>query len=544
MGPANDPAQRPDAQGVPGQAAPGQGEAGQGEAGQGEAGQGAARFDILEYQVEGNSVLPALAIERAVYPHLGPGRGLDDAEAARGALERAYRDAGYPTVLVDIPEQQVTGGVVRLAVTEGRVARTRVSGSRYYLQGKILAGVPSLAEGTVPHFPAVQREVAALNRWPGRKVVPALKPGAAPGSVDVDLKVQDQSPLSASLELNDRASASTSRSRLLAGVDYANLWQRGHSLEFNAQVSPEDTREVRVLTGSYLWRFQHSDRVLALYAVTSRSDVAAVGDVSVIGNSDIAGARYVVPLAASEGYYHSAVLGADYKDIRDDVTPGGATTVSTPISYLPLSLEYSGGATRDAGRTQTQARVGAHFGVRGLVGSEAEFEDKRFQARSDFFYLNGEASHTRALGGFEFSARLAGQWAGGPLVSNEQFSAGGAESVRGYAESEVLGDDGVFAGLEARTPNLAPRLKFGGEWRLLAFAEGARVRVRDPLPEQTHRFGLASLGVGLRVSRPPYSGALDWAVPLKDGAFEDPVAGSRVTEAGDARVHVRLWADF
>ena len=27
-------------------------------------------FDILEYQIEGNTVLPTLAIERAVYPHI------------------------------------------------------------------------------------------------------------------------------------------------------------------------------------------------------------------------------------------------------------------------------------------------------------------------------------------------------------------------------------------------------------------------------------------------------------------------------------------
>ena len=34
--------------------------------------QAAPRFDVLEYRVEGNTSLPAVDIERAVYPHLGP----------------------------------------------------------------------------------------------------------------------------------------------------------------------------------------------------------------------------------------------------------------------------------------------------------------------------------------------------------------------------------------------------------------------------------------------------------------------------------------
>jgi hypothetical protein len=34
-------------------------------------------------------------------------------EQAKSELEKAYRDAGYPTVLVTIPEQTIEGGTVR-----------------------------------------------------------------------------------------------------------------------------------------------------------------------------------------------------------------------------------------------------------------------------------------------------------------------------------------------------------------------------------------------------------------------------------------------
>ena len=118
-------------------------------------------FDIWEYRVAGNTRLKTTRVERTVYPFLGPKRGLDAVEQARAALEKAYRTAGYPTVFVDIPEQNITGGVVTLQVTEGRVDRLRITGAKYHSPRQIREEVPSLAQGEVPHLP----EVKFLVKW-------------------------------------------------------------------------------------------------------------------------------------------------------------------------------------------------------------------------------------------------------------------------------------------------------------------------------------------------------------------------------------------
>ena len=60
-------------------------------------------------------------IERAVYPFMGEQRSVEDVESARLALEAAYRNAGYGTVVVDTPEQRINEGVVTLQVIEGRL---------------------------------------------------------------------------------------------------------------------------------------------------------------------------------------------------------------------------------------------------------------------------------------------------------------------------------------------------------------------------------------------------------------------------------------
>ncbi len=155
-------------------------------------------FDILEYRVEGNTVLSEDDIDNAVEPFLGPDKHVADIESAVAALNKAYQARGYETVSTTIPEQHVVDGVIALKVVERKIGRLRVTGSRYFDLDSIKKAAPSLAEGSVPDFTKVQTDIIALNQWPDRGVVPNLRPGTAPDTVDVDLEVHDKLPLHAS----------------------------------------------------------------------------------------------------------------------------------------------------------------------------------------------------------------------------------------------------------------------------------------------------------------------------------------------------------
>ena len=493
-----------------------------------------AHFDVMEYRVEGNTVLPAALIEETVYPYLGEHKTYQDVENARGALEKAYRDAGYLTVYVDIPEQDVGGKVVRLAATEGKVGRLRVNGSRYFSLGRIREGAPSLAEGTVPHFPTVQKDVAGLNRSADRRIAPVLKAGKTPGTVDVDLKVDDVLPLHASLELNDRYSADTTRWRLAGEIRYDNLWQREHSVSLQFQTAPENTEEVRVLSANYLFRPGDSDNMIALYGVYSRSNVATIGGIGVLGNGHIYGARLILPLPSVDQYSHSLTLGADYKRF-DQTVLFGSDTSSTPISYMPFTAMYS--ASIQAPESLTQLTAGVNFSVRGVGNNQQEFENKRSGARADYFYLKADVQHTHNLpAGLSLFARMDGQVSGQPLISNEQFSAGGVESVRGYLESEVLGDSGVHATLELRSPQLIRNLAMVKDFHAHAFIDGAHLYVNQALPGEQASYPLASTGLGMQLKTVRNLNLnLDVAWPQMD-------AGR--TLKGDLRAHARLWYEF
>jgi hemolysin activation/secretion protein len=495
------------------------------------------RFDVWEYRVLGTAILPALAVERAVYGFLGPQKTLDDVELARQALEKSYRDAGYSTVFVDIPEQTVDSGIVRLKVTEGKLDRLRVSGARYFSNRQILAALPALTQGAVPQFPQVQRELAALNRQtPDRAVTPVLRAGRAPGTVDVELQVKDDLPFHGAFEVNDRYTADTTELRSSLSLSYANLWQRAHSASLQYQVAPEEPDEASVLAGTYVARLEKAETVLALYAVDSSSDVATFGTLAVLGAGQIFGVRAIRPLDGIGSFSHTVTLGIDFKDFDEDIRLSLEDGLRTAIKYVNWSASYGFGWTLP--ESSTDLTVGASWGVRGFGNDDLEFELKRFKARANYMYLSGTAQHSRRIFGesnARFVSRLSWQYANSPLISNEQFSAGGATSVRGYLEAERLGDLGATLSLELHSPSLVNGRRVQ-DLRLFGFYDAGELRVEDPLPSQEDNFRLRSAGAGLRFGGlGGLAAELDWARPLLDGA--------NVVE-GEDRVHFRLSYTF
>ena len=479
-------------------------------------------FDIMEYQIEGNTLLSERQIDQAVYPHLGEHKTIDDVELARSALELAYHDAGYLTVLVNIPEQTVAGGIVRLNVVAGSIEKVRVVGSRYYSLGRILAQAPQLAPGSVPYFPALQEELAALNRDPvNLKVTPVLRAGSTPGTVAADLKVDDQLPVHTSIELDNYNSPDTDPLRLSGMVRYDNLWQLQHSLSLTYQMSPQNLSQVKVLSGTYLIPLP-ADEQLVFYSVISRSNVVATaGDTTIFGTGEIVGTRWIKPLPSRGQYFQTLTMGADYKNFDNNVSIAGSNASNTPLAYVPFSVDYSGNTSDDV--SATQGNLTLNFKLRGpgdktvLCHGQTlnQFACDRYMAQSEYIYLRGGVNTTHVLPlGMSVYAKVDGQVSNGPLITNEEFTAGGEISVRGYYEAEAAADNGVHSTMELRGPQWTA-------WGLthltmLAFYDAAALSVIDPLALQTSRFILESVGLGLRTDMRKFSMMLDLAWPLKN----------------------------
>jgi hemolysin activation/secretion protein len=453
-------------------------------------------FPIREYRIIGSKTIPRDFVDKAVYGHLGAGRTPEDVENARASLEKAYHDKGFQTVSVAIPPQGVGSGVIVLQVTEATVGRLRVKGARFFDIEKIKKLAPSLAEGGVPNFNDVQRDLIALNQNGDLQITPSLQPGKIPGTVDVDLAVKDKFPLHGSVELNNRYSPNTTPLRLDAAVRYENLWQLGHTIGAAFQVAPQRPSDALVYSGYYIARTEAIDWVaLMLQATRQNSEVSTLGGSDSLGNGEIYGGRLLFNLAAKKGFFHSASIGLDYKNFKQDLIVAGQT-ISSPLSYWPFSINYS--ASSIGKHYETGLSAGVTFSFRGTSEQEAlEFDNRRYHSSANFFYFRGGVDHTQKLPwDFRLVAGLQGQAAANPLVDTEQFSLGGMSTVRGYLESTVAGDNAICGTLECQTPSLLGWLSEGNEWRFFGFIDGGQAMLNDPLPEQTATFPLWSYGFG------------------------------------------------
>lgn len=489
------------------------------------------RFDVRAFQVKGNTVLAPDVVERAVYPFMGPDRSSDDVEAARAALQAAYEERGFVAVSVFIPEQSVEGGVLMLEVAEQTIGQVLIEGARK--PDALRAQAPSLTPGRTPNLPDFQRDVVALNQNPTRRVTPELRAGAAPGTLDVVLSVEESSPWHGSLELNNYSSASTTQLRTSASLRHDNLWGRGDSLSLSAQTAPERPDDGTVYSGNYMMRLGIGSQLLA-YAVHSDSEIAVVGGTNVIGKGDLAGLRYIRSLGGSDGFYHSLTLGADWKNFKEDVILG-ADRAAAPIEYFPVMASWRGDWTGETRRSDLT--LGAVMGLRGLGDDKWAFDAKRYNARQSFFAVKLDASHTeRVVHDLELMAKLTAQWTDRPLISNEQFGIGGQSTVRAYRESEAMGDFGLATQIELRSPPLLSDWPGVDEVRLYGFWDAGFAGIHDPLPGQKEENLLMSAGVGGRARLFRYlNGAVDVGTPLISTPGRD---------VGLVSVRFRIWGEF
>jgi hemolysin activation/secretion protein len=495
----------------------------------------ARAIDLNEFRVEGNTVLPPRDIEAALYGFLGPNRSVQDVEHARAALEDLYTKRGYPTVSATVPPQDGADGIVVIQVLERPVGRLRVVGSHFVAPSAITQSAPSLTPGVVPRMADVQRDLLLLNQLPDRTITPAMRPGHAADTVDVDLAVDDHLPLSASLELNNRRSPDTTALRAVGSLSYDNLWQRGDGVTLGFQVAPQRPNDAKVASASYLYRLPDSRLSLQASYLRSDSNVSTLGGTSVVGRGTIEGLRLIAPFDGSEGFAHSLSAGFDYKDLTQQVGVGGQFT-NSPITYVPFSATYLAGW--NTGGSSTDVSSTLVWAFRGIGGNFAEFDNKRLNAQGNFAYLKADFSHTHTLPyDIQIYAHGLVQVSPVPLVSSEQLSLGGLDTVRGYLEGESLGDYGGSGQLELRTPPLARLLgRPVTTLRMLAFVDAGAAKIHLPQSGQQAASTLASAGVGASVRLfDAVGGEIDDAQVLLPGP---------ATRGGANRVLFRIFGDF
>jgi hemolysin activation/secretion protein len=515
------------------------------------------RFDIVRFRIEGNTLLPPRQLEALVAPFAGPGRVYGDIQRALEAVENAYRAAGYNTVQVYVPEQELTQGVVRLLVTEGVVGKVKITGNRHFDDANVRAGLPALVEGTAPNARLLSENIQLSNDNPAKQVEVTLGVGEEEGKIDVKVAVTEENPRRFSATLDNTGTGATGQHRIGFAYQDANLFDLDHTLTMAYTTSPDAPQGVKVDIFSIAYR-------LPLYALGDSIDVVAgkssVNTPSVqatgfglTGKGDVLALRYNHYFPRRGEYSSKLIVGADYKyfntrcsinDIPqpfDPPTPPIASCV--PHTSRPLSVTYVG--QRQGARSALDYNVGLAYNL--PFGSRyafrGAFDRYSFIANrpvsDNFMVLRFGGSYLTAIfTDWQLRAVLSGQYTKSGLIAGEQFGLAGSTAVRGFAERAVATDTGHLVNLEAYSPELAADLGVPGNLRGVVFYDAARGWNNGALPPTPNAVGIASAGIGLRYN-------LRKNVGLRADLAQVVKAGPLGTESrGDWFGHFNLLLSF
>ena len=463
------------------------------------------RFDVARFVVEGDNPLSEARTREVLGAFTGEHAGVEGLLAAADALERAMQEVGFPFQRVVVPPQSLNDGEVVLRVAVFKVAQVEVRGARHHSEANARRSVPALREGKTPDTGAVARSLALANRQPWKTTTVTFRESdSVPQGLDAVLEVEDRRPWTVWSSLDNTGSGSTGPFRWSVGASAGNLFDRDHTLNASYVTSPGHAGRIRQWAVGYSAPAYGLGGAFTGFHVRSEADSGRVLDAfDVSGAGAFTGVLYTHELAGRAGLTHRLSAGLDDRHFDNDLVPAGARSgavmdLAPPaVRSRPLVLGYAAEYAEEDWSLESWVRYARNLRS-GSGNDDAVYEANRPGAEAGWDALRGGARLSWALPA-RWSARgvLEGQMAGEALIAGEQFGLGGVNSVRGFSEREVAGDDGIRGSLELWSPTVADT-----GVRFLLFADAGRVfsDALSGVPGGDTADSLASLGAGLRWS--------------------------------------------
>lgn len=457
------------------------------------------RFSIRDFQVDGNSLLEEREIFTLLNFYLGAERRFADIEAARRALEARYLSAGFSTVRVILPEQEISAGTIRLVVQEMKLGSLELTGAQHHDTDNVRNSLPGLTEGQVPNTTALAESLRLANENPSKQTHLLFKPDPAGQRVDAMLRLEDEKPWKTFLTADNTGTPETGRTRLGVGFQHANLFNRDHVGTVQYITSVEKPKEVSIYGFGYrvpLYDLANTIDLYGGYSHVNSGNLSGLFNVS--GKGTIFGARYTHYFTKTSPFEHKLAFGLDYRAYQNDVIANG-TQLGSDVTVHPFNLTWSTfwkGDTRQIGSYASWFRNISG----GNNGRDSDFNATRLGADANYqlFRFGGSASQQFA-GDWQFRLAFDAQHSSEPLVPGEQFAIGGQDSVRGFAEREVSGDKGWRSGIEVFTPDMGGLTGINdARLRFSTFFEGGETHRIQALPGEIENQHIASAGLGMR----------------------------------------------
>lgn len=411
-----------------------------------------------------------------------------------------YHRHGYFLAQTVIPAQDITEGVVRFTVLEGRIGAIRLnnqSGVADQVATALLQGLQG-AEATTKA--ALERSLLLLNDLPGTRAHSILRPGTAPGTADLQLNLTTGSGTSGSVEADNQ------------GNHYTGTYRLGTALYVNELLGWGDVASVRILTsGEGLTYGRASYQALAGSTTVGLAASSlyyrlggAFANLQSTGTAMTSTLYASYPLVRARRQNLSAHWAMDSKDFDDRTGAGTPSQNRKRVQNHTAGLK--GNRQDERNSSSVQYALSWTHGTIDLQEATTRSNDAiTAQSNGDFDKLAyslswlQESPAKRSL-----HINLSGQFASKNLDASEKFSLGGSGGVRAYPAGEASGDEGVILTLEGRTPWPAMSQYLAGAAQAVAFVDmGSEMPNKNAWGTgSSTRRSLYGMGFGLNFTSP------------------------------------------
>ena len=473
-----------------------------------------AKVFVNEIALTGNTVFSADDLKEIIEPYTNRVVASSELEDLRVELTQHYIRHGYINSGAVIPDQKVVNGVVQMAIVEGRLTDIEIIGNSHldssYVKDRLILGA-----GIPLNVNDLQEQIKIILDSPVIETInSALRPGDRAGEASLTSQVKEASRFQFVPVIDNRLSPSLGEVRALLPVYLYDL--TGYGDVFGAGVGISEG-----LTDSYVnWAIPLNahDTTLSLSANRSEAEVVngSFNVLEIESKTQTVGFRVSHPFYRTPSQKFSMALGMDFR--------------SSESMLLGLGFAFTPGVPDDGKVKTTVIRFSQEWTDRG--------SNQVLAARSLFSFgidSNGATINSGNIPSGEYSAWLGQfQWANlfddnlgqlifrtnvqltkDPLFSMEQYSVGGALSVRGYRENQIVRDNGYDLSLEYRYPMMQDAT--GRTVLALAPFIDAGGGNNNELPNGSNPDLISSAGIGLRWDPTPAIHAqVYWGHPFHD----------------------------
>ncbi len=390
--------------------------------------------------------------------------------------------------------------------------------------------------------------ILRLNQQPGRQVSIALSPGRMPDSVILDYLVHETKPWMAYAQISNTGTPQTND--WVEQFGFIDNELTGHDDILNLNYDTAGFNATQDVNGSYQFPIFGIDRlqgrIFGGYQQYNASNVG-LGNLNFNGRTGFGGGELILNFAQFRNIFLYSVLGAQYQHVTVDnisFQQGGAANLLLP--YLSLRMDRTGKTSHQTGSLTLlgQYTNAASQTLNNLGRLNTNPTWTILQGNfTDSFYLEPIFDRRNFLDGQstlanEILLRASGQEAFGQrLIPQQEVVIGGLYSVRGYPQSIVAGDNGIYGTVQYNlhiprlfpvNPNpkstlfghifrAAPQTPYGRpDWDLVvsAFVDGGVVGQSQ---QQSYETGstLLSTGLGAKVVfEKNITAEVDWGIAL------------------------------